>query len=109
MATDQVRVWQELAAAMQIEVVAPCGVVLDDGMEVRATAHVTQFGAARGMIVDPLDANLMPYADALTNCGYGYSVVSIDDHWDRSEIIDMLADWGWSSREPAPPWLGSDT
>ncbi|HKU99788.1 MAG TPA: hypothetical protein VJR58_31120 [Vineibacter sp.] len=102
---DQVRAWHRLAMDLGIEVVAPCEINLANGSRFRATAHVRNFGAENGMVVEPNYAALKPYADALTAAGYGYSAMELNDLWDRAAVIEMLADWGWTSPRPRPPWL----
>ncbi len=102
---DQVKAWRDLATEFGIEVIAPCNIRLKDGSRVQATAHVKQFGAANGMIIDPDYAVLMPHKDALIANGYGYSTVELSEQSDRAMTIEMLADWSWSSPQPHPPWL----
>jgi hypothetical protein len=101
---NQVRAWKNVAAELDIRVVAPCDIPLPDGTHLIATAHIQDFGGANGLIADPDWAVLEPYADVLVASGYGFSAVSLDsvnDQW----IIEMLADWTWCGKGPAPAWL----
>jgi hypothetical protein len=57
------------------------------------------------LIADPDWAVLTPYGDVLVASGYGVSAVSLDLAFDRSGIIELLADWTWCGKGPAPAWL----
>ena len=100
---NQVDAWNKVAAALGIKVDAPCKVQFPDGTRVRATAHVKQFGAKNGMIVDPDWDILEPYAKVLEAYGYGFSAIEID--LDPESLIEVLAEWSWSAPEPSPAWL----
>jgi hypothetical protein len=102
---DQIQAWLGIAAELDIEVVAPCDIRLNDGSRVLATAHVKSFGFEKGMVVDPDYDVLRPHKDALIANGYGYSAVKIGLTSDRDSVIGMLADWGWNSARPRPVWL----
>jgi hypothetical protein len=102
---DQAQAWRDLAASFGIEVVAPCEVRLHGGDRILAMAHLKEFGAVNGMIIDPDFAVLRPHTSALIANGYGFSVVELKEHWNRAEVIEMLIDWGWSSPHPRPQWL----
>jgi hypothetical protein len=101
---DQVQAWRRLATEMGIDVAAPCRIVLSNNIHIEATAHVRDFGAPNGMVVDPDFEVLRPYREALIEAGYGYSGVELDDLSDRASIIDMLTDWSWASNRPRPTW-----
>ncbi len=55
------------------------------------------------MIADPDWSVIGPHARGLQANGYGFSAVKIGS--DIESLIDMLADWGWSSSEQIPTWL----
>ena len=96
---DEVKEWKAVAADLLIKIDAPCDIHLPDGTRVIATAHVKQFGAENGMIINPEEFVL----NSLIKHGYGYSSFSLDN--DRRSLVGVFEDWGWSSSEPPPPWL----
>ena len=95
-------VWKRQAERLSIEIVAPFKLPFAD-TEVSFAALLPQFGAPKGMVVDRDWDALEPFADSLSEAGYGYSCV--EPGHDLQSLKEMLADWGWSSDEPAPSWL----
>jgi hypothetical protein len=68
------------------------------------SALLSDFGGKHGMIVvEDYDAIEM-YVDEILEKGYCFSTVTVDDYC-RSDAIEMLQDWGWSSETDVPPWL----
>jgi hypothetical protein len=96
---DEVKEWKALAMDLLIKIDAPCDVRLPDGTRVIATAHIKQFGAENGMIINP-DPSVLR---SLIKYGYGYSSFSLANN--RRALVGALEDWGWSSKEPPPPWF----
>jgi hypothetical protein len=99
---DQVKAWNEVAQDLGIQIDAPCEIQLPDGTRIKATAHIKQFGAENGMIVDPVFAVLRPYTKALLANGYGFSAMSLGVN--REDLVDVFVDWSWSAPEPPPVW-----
>jgi hypothetical protein len=102
--SDQVDRWRALASRLGFEVIAPATVAVGDE-RVPFTALLPQFGAERGMIADPDWEKIKPYADALWELGYGYSVVKLRCNIaDDESAQEMLRDWGWAAPDPKPSW-----
>lgn len=67
------------------------------------------FGGSEGMILFPEGTRVLSYHTALSNLGYGYSVIespSQNDDWSPDKLMEMLSDWGWTGvDEERPVWL----
>lgn len=98
--------WSDLGAPLGIQVIAPFYVELD-GFQGQFAALLPQFGAPRGMIVDGRDDAIWPHRAAILAAGYGFSCVDLTEARVTDPPLEMLTDWGWTSEEPKPEWLGS--
>jgi hypothetical protein len=101
---DQVRAWKNVAAELDIRVVAPCDIPLPGWHSLNSYCAHSDFGGPNGFIADPDWAVSDPSADVLVASGNGFSAVSldsVDDQW----IIEMLADWTRCGKGLAPAWL----
>ena len=105
--TDQVSAWHSVASKLGLAIDEPCEIVLKDGTVIRAAAYIRNFGAPRGMVVDPDFAALRPFVDLLGENGFGFSAMEIEG--DAMALIEVLADWGWSGKGPVPAWLPAST
>jgi len=96
--------WQRATEDLKIDVVSPFEFILCDGSEVRASALVKHFGGANGMLVDiDYDPSL---ADKIAAAGYGYCANFWRAEFNRSSMIEVLRDWGWTGpAKQKPDWL----
>jgi hypothetical protein len=101
---DQVHAWRKVASDFGIEIITPCEIRLSNGTRLLATALVRGFGAENGMVIDPSYAVLGPHRDTLRADGYGYCAMELSGT-DRTALIEMFADWGWTSPDLRPVWL----
>jgi hypothetical protein len=93
---------------LRIEVVAPFDVVLSDGAQLRVGALVKNFGPPRGMLVAFDYDTLKPHVQKIIEDGYGYSAQlgNSTAGYNRTTMLDILRDWGWSgAEEKRPSWL----
>lgn len=107
---SEVLFWKRVAKDLGIEIVTPFEMTFPNGSRITVSALVKNFGAKRGMLVDEDWNVLKPHADLMVECGYGYSAMSGGpaDQYERSEIIEVLEDWGWSgAADKKPAWLGN--
>ena len=108
MSPTEIAFWRTVSEDLGIEVVAPFHLLMADGSQLTATALVKQFGAKNGMVVDADYAVLEPHTQSLVANSYGYSAISSRDAqlYERTNLIEALADWGWSgAADQKPSWL----
>lgn len=77
-----------------------------DGHELRAVARIRNLGASNGMLVVRSYDDVRPYAEALAQAGYGYSVLDeprSDEAFDVDSFREMFLDWGWVGSEADRP------
>jgi hypothetical protein len=100
----ETNLWKRLANELHIEVVTPFSFDSTNG-PVEFTALLPEFGAKRGMVVDADWDVINPHTDELLAAGFGFSCCGGGNYDDADLPIDMLRDWGWSSRAVKPDWL----
>ena len=93
---QQILAWRRVASELGVRVVTPCQITLNSGQTFLATALV-EVGPPNGIVVDTDWQVLRPHATALVDEGYGYSAISLDDDFDRSGMVEVLRDWGWTA------------
>src|SRR5262249_16232963 len=99
--------WKRVATDLGIDVVTPFEIALPNGQRLAASALVKDFGRKHGTVIAG-SSTLRPYYDVLRELGYGFSskVGHSPDQYRRNEMIEVLADWGWSGpTEAKPSWL----
>jgi hypothetical protein len=97
--------WQHAARLLGIRVTAPFNLSLGV-LSIPVAACVPDFGAERGMLLVSDFASIEPHLPAICAAGYGYSVLSAGTSGPmRAELIELLADWGWSGPGSEPKWL----
>jgi hypothetical protein len=105
------RRWVAIAAALRIRVTAPASIVLPSGKQIDADALIVDFGAQLGMLLVTDDQIVWPHRAAITDAGYGFSVLSeprrnLDSPLDIDGAKAVLRDWGWAgSNENRPDWV----
>lgn len=101
--------WQSAAGDLGIEVVIPYQLTLPSGHRLDANLLVRSFGAQNGMLVVREATEVLRLRHELAEAGYGFSVMEPMGHGDsyqRGDLVDLLADWGWSGPpEECPVWL----
>jgi hypothetical protein len=100
--------WRRVSADLQIEIISPFGLVLPNGQELTVTALVRNFGQNSGMLVAESYEMIKAYQKDFVDLGYGYAVNigGSPDEYNRSLMIEILQDWGWSGpRDQSPSWL----
>lgn len=100
----QPELWKQLAERLGIVTVAPFDREIR-GQSIRFAALLPQFGGSAGLVADPRWEAIEPYVEALTEAGFGYSAVTLDETIDDESARDMLRDWKWSGVAEAPDWL----
>jgi hypothetical protein len=100
--------WLAAGELMGFKVEAPYDLPLADGTAIRIAALLPEFGAACGMLLVYSFDEIGNHLDEIRAAGYGFSVLGpyADPEVNREAIIELLKDWGWSSRNPCPAWLG---
>ena len=93
--------WRRLANELGIQFESPY-VLEHAGAQHTFLGRLPQFGAERGMLL------MLSYEDAAAVAAsenrFGYSRVELGEETDREYVVEMLQDWGWTSRAPAPDW-----
>jgi len=105
---SEVLFWKRVAADLGIDIVAPFEMTLPSGARLEAAALVRNFGPKLGMVVDAKFAIIRPHAKELRELGYGFSsnIGHSPDLYRRDDMIEVLADWGWSGpTDQKPHWL----
>lgn len=100
--------WRHVSADLGIDIVSPFDLVFPDGTQLEVSALVKNFGPKHGMLIATSYDSLKPYAQKIIQLGYGYStnVGGSPAEYDRSEIVEVLKDWGWSGpANEKPNWL----
>lgn len=108
MSDEEIRFWKRVSQDLGIEVETPTEILLTDKTKVRAAALVRSFGAKMGMVVDADWSVIAPFAKRLLECGYGYSanIGASSEKYKCGDMIEILADWGWSGpADERPLWL----
>jgi hypothetical protein len=104
----EVLFWRRLAADLGIEVVTPFEMRLPNGARLQVSALVRNFGPKLGMVVDAKFGIIRPHTKELRELGYGFSsnIGHSPNLYRREDMIEVLADWGWSgAAEQKPGWL----
>ena len=101
MITPLGRLWLEASQDLGIRVTAPFTLGSSAG-DVEFEAAVHDFGSSQGMLL-MTDWDESKTAAAVAH-GFGYSCMD-GGSYVRSDMIEVLRDWGWSSLLPAPEWL----
>jgi len=97
----EVQSWRRVATELGIEFEAPY--VLEHA-DARFTflGHLPQFGSERGMLL------MLQYnheaAEAAFKDGFGFSCLELGEEVDGEDVVELLQDWTWTSRTPAPRW-----
>ena len=98
------------AASADLGFVITCPYALNyRAQEFLFVAHLPQFGAISGMLVQTeYDSSAL---EAALACNFGYSCVpETEEPYDRLSFIDLLCDWGWSAVSvPPPEWYKSNS
>jgi hypothetical protein len=106
--TQEVEFWKAVAEDLGIDIVAPFEVTFSDGNRLCVNAVVKDFGPPHGMLI-AFDYNaLKPYVQRVIENGYGYSAQLGNSAagYNRSAMIEILKDWGWSgAKDKRPSWL----
>jgi len=101
--------WQEAAADLEIEVVAPFQLLRPDGTSQEFEALVKHFGRPLGTVIDLLtfdgDDRFWELSSIADMEGYYYSQLNPEGYgtYKRYSFIDTLIDWGWADRHTDPP------
>lgn len=100
------QLWKRVADDLGIRVDLSPGIVLSDGTSLKVDALVTDFGARRGMLVVCDHDVIKPFTRLAVADGYGYSSNLGGEPYDRTAMIEVLRDWGWTGPpELKPDWL----
>ena len=102
--------WQQAGRLLGFVVEAPYVVMLADGLSLKFSARLPDFGAPSGMLLSDAYGHFAPHANELARAGYGYSVLdaSANEAFIRGDVIELLQDWGWSSSSTcAPVWFNA--
>ena len=108
MSSPEILFWQRVAKDLGIDIVTPFEAVFSDGSRLTVSAWVKNFGAPRGMLINADYDVLKPHKHKIVESGYGYSsnLGSSADRYERSSMIEVLKDWGWSgTADEKPDWL----
>ena len=100
---EALRKWRQAADELGCMLVSPYELRSATGAIVIYAALLPEFGSERGMLV----ITECDYAEATRVAreqGFGFSVLSNDSANDRDSFVEMLCDWGWTSRQPPPTW-----
>jgi hypothetical protein len=100
--TNQSEHWRALGDRLGIQVMAAATVTVAD-QSVTFTVLLRQIGGPKGIVIDPDWQLIEPYADALTDQGYGFSCCEYGDSDDESHK-EVLREWSWASSEAQPDW-----
>jgi hypothetical protein len=97
--------WRVAAADLGFTLVAPF-TPEDAADSLEYLAWLPQFGSERGMLIITAHGEAQSrLIHAAASHGYGYSCIDASDEpYERDDTIEVLVDWGWSSREDAPDW-----
>ena len=101
------RTWLRAAEDLQIRFIHPYKFVGIDNVEYEATGLLPDFGHNKGVLITSRkDADEVSIMAGLTNDYHltGLSPVYYDNY-DRENIIETLADWGWIGKTEKPNWL----
>jgi hypothetical protein len=99
------RYWKEAGRRFGFRVISPYTLSLNN-VTVTVAALLPEFGAPQGMLLVSDYSQLQPYLQDIETAGYGFSVLSADDSEPlQANVVEVLADWGWSGRVPEPSWL----
>lgn len=103
------QVWEIAATDLSIRVVAPYDLMLPSGSRILASVLVSDFGAAKGMLIVESFELVRKHHEEILTSGYGYSVLDAPtsaDAYDRESTMAMLRDWGWTGQDSIKPsWL----
>jgi hypothetical protein len=102
--------WQQAGRLLGFAVETPYIVLLTDGLSLKFSARLPDFGAPGGMLLSDSYSHFASHATELARAGYGYSVLdaSANEPIIREDVIELLQDWGWSSSSTcAPVWLNA--
>ena len=106
MTPAEIQFWKQVAQDLDLEIDTPFQFEFPNGGRICASALVKNFGYARGMVVDADFSILAPHTDALLQNDFGFSTCGTEEQYDRADMIEVLADWGWSgSFDKRPDWL----
>jgi hypothetical protein len=102
-------VWRKAAVDLGLDIIAPARVTMSDGTTVKFHVLLKNFGGASGILLGEDYEKARPYKDNITALGYAmshYLPPSDAEVYDRENIIEVLADWGWTGPpEHKPAWL----
>jgi hypothetical protein len=104
----EVQFWKRVAKDLRIEIEAPFRLALPGGANLYVSALVKHFGRARGMVVDADYSIISPHIAALVEQDFGYcgNVGGAPEIYDRTSMVEVLTDWGWSGpSDNKPDWL----
>jgi hypothetical protein len=104
----EISFWRHVSADLGIDIVSPFDLVFPDRTQLEVSALVKNFGTKHGMLIAASYDSLKPHVQKITQLGYGYSsnIGGSLAEYDRSTIVDVLKDWGWSETENEKPnWL----
>lgn len=101
--------WNRIALELGLSVAEDYEVILDSGSRIEAPVLVRNFGGKAGMLLVCEYAQVKPYLAEIANAGYGFAVMTGEpddsEAVNRSELIDVLRDWGWTGApDRAPDW-----
>lgn len=106
MTLSEISFWQLVASDLKIAVMAPYTALLNDGSLLEVSGWLKNFGPPMGMLVDDNYSLFASRAREIRSTGYGYSANLGAGAYDRSSMIEVLRDWGWSGPEKhRPDWL----
>jgi hypothetical protein len=99
------RYWKEAGRRFGFRVISPYTLSLNN-VSAPVAALLPEFGAPKGMLLVSNYLQLQPYLQDIETAGFGFSVLSAEGSTPvRTSVIEVLADWGWSGRDPEPSWL----
>jgi hypothetical protein len=76
--------------------------IAHDGRIFRPVVRIPDLGAPKGMLIFQDYDDMRPYADAIVQAGYGYSVLDQprrDEKFDLATFREMFTDWGLNSSD----------
>ena len=100
---ETLRRWQQAADELGFTLLSPYELRAATGATVTYATLLPEFGSEHGMLVI-IARDYTEATRVAREQGFGYSVLSDDSAYDRDSFVEMLCDWGWTSKQPPPAW-----
>ncbi len=100
---ETLRTWKQAADELDFTLVSPYELRRATGGSVVYAALLPEFGSERGMLVI-IDRDYTEAMRVAQEQHFGFSVLSDDPAYERDSFVEMLCDWGWTSKQPPPAW-----